>query len=90
MRGVTALGTFRHLIRFRPHELKFFLVKFGPETVGCICEMTVINLLKALSLVSDFKLKSSISRFSKITEFCVLQNTCNPMDACLGKEFPFC
>lgn len=51
--------------------------------------MTVINLLKALSLVSDFKLKSSISRFSKITEFCVLQNICNPMDACLGKEFPF-
>lgn len=52
--------------------------------------MTVINFLKELSLVFDFKLKSSVGRVSKITEFCVLQNTCNRMDACLGMEFPFC
>ena len=65
MQGVAALGTSRHLIIFRHVEIKiFFSTKFGPERLSYSCEMTVVKFLKEPSLVSDFKLKNTVRRFS--------------------------
>ena len=54
-----ASPSLRHL------ELNNISYKIWSERVRCIFEMIVVKFLKELSLVSDFKLKGAIRRFSK-------------------------